>query len=246
MILAIDMGNSRIKFGVKTYDTVKYFSTETHPIRDARSYMANKIFRNNIQGVIVSSVVKELNEPFISCFNTEYRLSPIVVDHTTDTGLTYSVRTPETIGPDRIANAVGGYSACNGPAIVVDFGTATTITVVGKDKVFLGGTIMPGVETMARSLNEKTSKLPLVDITVPSSSIGRDTVENIQTGIIMGTAGAVDRMVDEIRTEIGYTIAVVLTGGMCEFFGDMIRTADGVDPLLTMKGLFLIFERQQP
>jgi len=245
MIVAIDMGNSRIKFGVKTNDSVEYFSEQTRPIRDVRSYIAKDGFRGNIDGVIISSVVKELSEPFISYFKNEYDLSPIVVDHATDTGLIYSVNTPETIGPDRIANAVGGYAICNGPAIIVDFGTATTITVVGKGGVFLGGTIMPGVETMARSLNEKTSRLPLVDIAMPSSTIGGNTIENIQAGIIVGTAGAVDRLVDEIRTEIGYTISVVLTGGTCKFFRDMIRTAHIVDPLLTMKGLFLIFERQQ-
>lgn len=243
MILALDIGNSRIKSGIKTGDSVDYFITETHPLRDIHSYFEKTWLRKNISSVVISSVVKEVNEPFVTWFNDTMGVSPILVDHTTDTGLTYAVRNPETIGADRIANAVAGFAVCDGPAVVVDLGTATTITVVGRGREFLGGCIIPGVELMARSLHERTSRLPLVKIALPTSPIGKNTIENIQAGIILGTAGAVDRVVDEIRAEIGYTISVVLTGGMCAIFREMMRTAESVDPLLTMKGLFLISER---
>jgi len=245
MIIALDIGNSRIKVGIRSNDSFDHFSADTHPIRDVRSYLEGLPIQGDAEGAIVSSVVNELDRSFAEYFRYTYNVSPVFLDHTINAGLTYSVRSPETIGPDRIANAAGAYSVCNGPAIVVDLGTATTITVVGKNREFLGGTIMPGVHTMARSLKEKTSKLPEVSVLRPASVIGKNTEENIRSGIIYGTAGAVGRMVDEIRAEIGYTISVVLTGGMCELFRELIHNADVVDPLLTMRGLILIFERQQ-
>jgi type III pantothenate kinase len=114
---------------------------------------------------------------------------------------------------------------------------------VGKEKAFLGGAILPGAAMMAEALNEKTSRLPKIDLVPPSSVIGKDTANNIRSGIFIGTAGAVERVVDEIERDFGYTIKVILTGGLCEVFWSFIRNVDIVDPMLTLKGLFAIYER---
>jgi type III pantothenate kinase len=138
---------------------------------------------------------------------------------------------------------VGGYHTAGGPAIIVDMGSATTLTVVGKDAGFMGGCIMAGVGMMASSLQEKTSKLPEVAFDIPDHVIGRDTAENIHAGLSYGVAGAVERLIAEIKKEIGYTMNVILTGGMCGEFRNLISGIDIIDPLLALKGLFIIYDR---
>lgn len=245
MILALDIGNSRIKAGISLNETVSCFAADTRPLRNAADYLNDFNIPGPVEGVVLSSVVEELTERFREFSISQWGCEPVVVDHLLDTGLSYAVRNPEKIGPDRIANAAGSYYSGNGPSIVVDLGTATTITVVGRGASFLGGSILPGALMMAESLAEKTSKLPCVDLVLPRSVIGKDTQENIQSGIFFGIAGAVERAVEEIRKDIKYPMKVLLTGGLCEVFRGLIRNADVIDPLLTMKGLFLIHQRIQ-
>ena len=243
MILALDIGNSRIKAGMAQDKTLRCFATDTRPLRNVRDYLKDIAVPESFDGVVLSSVVDELIGRFREFSIAQWGCEPVIVNHLLDTGLSYAIRNPEKIGPDRIANAAGSYYSGNGPSIVVDIGTATTITVIGRGAAFLGGSILPGALMIAEALAEKTSKLPRTDLVLPKSVIGKDTEENIQSGIFFGIAGAVERAVEEIRKEITYPMKVVLTGGLCEAFRGLIRSADVIDPLVTMKGLFLIYQR---
>lgn len=243
MILALDIGNSRIKVGMAHQEAVTYFALDTRPLRDVSDYISEFNLPEPVEGVIISSVVDELTASFRERLRTQYGKEPFIVNYLLDSGLTYGVGSPEKIGADRIANAVGSYFSGNGPSIVVDLGTATTVSIVGKGAEFLGGSILPGADVMAEALSEKTSRLPRIDLALPRSVIGKDTQESIRSGIFFGTAGAVERVIEEIQREIPYPMKVILTGGMGEVFRGLIRSADAIDPLLTMKGLFLIYER---
>ena len=242
MILAIDIGNSRVKAGVQVDGKINFTAVDTDPFADARSYLDKLDIGGKIDTVIISSVVDELYNTFQEFSNILSESNGIFVDHRMKTGIGLKVDRPEQVGPDRIANAVGGYQVAGGAVIVVDMGSATTFTVVGRDQQMLGGCIMPGVNMMATALSEKTSKLPLVEIAIPEHMIGKDTVENIHCGLSYGVAGAVERVVAEIKKEIGYTMKVILTGGFSNLFKDLISGIDIVDPLLTFKGLFVISE----
>ncbi|GBD98871.1 type III pantothenate kinase [bacterium BMS3Abin07] len=243
MVIALDIGNSRIKSGVRNGDDIVMTSTLTHPVRDAGSYLDELGLSCPADSVIISSVVECLNGTFRDFSPNPAASGVIFVDYRSTTGITFKVSNPELVGSDRIANAVGGYSAVNGPVIIVDMGSATTLTVVGKGCEFLGGCIMPGVNMMAASLHEETSKLPVIDFIVPEHAIGSNTVESIRAGLSFGVAGAVERMIDEIRMEIGYTMNVILTGGLCERFQGLVRGVDIIDPLITIRGLFEIHDK---
>jgi type III pantothenate kinase len=245
MILAIDIGNSRVKAGMQIGGEMNYVVVDTDPKADTRTYLDKLHIKGAIDAVIVSSVVDELNDTFREISNILSGSDGLFVDHSVRTGIGLKVDHPEEVGSDRIANAVGGYHAVNGAAIIVDLGSATTFTVVDKDRQMLGGCIMPGVNMMASSLSEKTSKLPLVDIVAPKSAIGKNTAENIQCGLSYGVAGAIEKVIAAINKEMGYTMKIILTGGMCTLFKDLITGIDIVDPLLTIKGLLKIHELQR-
>ncbi|MFN3396560.1 MAG: type III pantothenate kinase, partial [Thermodesulfovibrionales bacterium] len=221
-IIAADIGNSSITLGF--FDGSKLVSKEsfkTNLSMTAEEYSEKiKAFISGIKpekvyGTIISSVVNELTETFSLALSRSTGLDPLILGRTIDSGLSFDVLKPEEVGPDRIANVVGAVRLYGSPAIVVDFGTATTLSII-RDNIFIGGTIMPGLEMMARALNAYTSRLPLVDLMVSDEKIdlpGKDTRENIISGIIYGTAGAVERIISEIESRGESHFNVVLTGG---------------------------------
>ncbi|MGW8272368.1 MAG: type III pantothenate kinase [Thermodesulfovibrionales bacterium] len=243
MILTLDIGNSRVKAGVFAEGRLRVSAVRTHPLREASDYLLELGVEARVDRIVISSVVTPLTAVFRAFAHEVSPLPPIVVDHLLNMGLTYAVASPEQVGADRIANAVGGYCLFHGPVIIADFGTATTLTVVGGDGRFLGGSILPGCSMMAEVLREKTSRLPLVDLVEPTSALGKDTVHNIQSGVFFGMAGAVERLVEEIGREIGYNMNLVLTGGMCGVFGRFIRGGPCIEPMLTTRGLLEIYSR---
>lgn len=218
-------------------------ATPTHPLREASDYVSDLGAKAHYDRIVISSVVTPLTSAFREFAHEISPRDPIVVDHLLDTGLSYAVAAPEQVGADRIVNAIGGYCLFNGPVIIADFGTATTLTAVGPNQQFLGGAILPGSAMMAEALREKTSRLPLVDLVPPARAIGKDTAQNIRAGIFFGMAGAVERLVEEMIKEIGYNMNLVLTGGLSGVFGRFIRSGPPVDPMLTTRGLLEIYSR---
>ena len=162
----------------------------------------------------------------------------------TETGLLYSVDNPQCLGADRIANAVAAHRLYAGDLIVVDSGTATTFCVITAEGEYRGGAIMPGPGMSVNALFEKTSKLPKVELKPLSSVIGRNTEDNIRSGVVLGHAGAIERIIADIKQELNSDPAVVLTGGYADLLNPYIKV-NYINPLLTLEGLRIIHEMNQ-
>ncbi|UCG77980.1 MAG: type III pantothenate kinase [Nitrospirota bacterium] len=242
MMLVVDIGNTRTKAAVMRDEDIEWIAVNTEPKIDTGSILKELGIEGGLERVIISSVVNEVNGVFERFALDVSGKEGLFVDHRTKTGLGLFLNDPEDIGPDRIANAVGGWHVAGGPVAVIDMGSAITVTVVNDNAELVGGSIMPGVNLMARSLSEGTSRLPLVDPGIPEGVIGRDTRTSIMAGIGYGAAGAVERSIREIKDIIKYDIKVIMTGGTSQDLAGMISGIDIVEPLLTLKGLFLIGE----
>jgi type III pantothenate kinase len=163
-----------------------------------------------------------------------------------DTGLNLKIKAPEELGTDRLADAAGAYAIYHEPVAVIDFGSATTLTAVGKNADVIGGSIMPGVGLMNDVLAQRTSKLTKVSLELPVPALGTDTAENIRSGLVFGTAGAVERVLDEIEKEVGYTFRVVLTGGYVHLMDAFIKRPHDVNAFLIHEGLKEIYGKNRP
>ncbi len=252
MLLALDIGNSLINIGLFTHEGLCVHKLTTHPLKKAKKYASTfREFFPEISversafGVIISSVVEGHTEVLAEACE---RLMPedlIIVNAEIVTGLILDIPRPEELGTDRIANAVAAYDLCRSPVAVLDFGTATTISVVGENANYIGGAIMPGLSLMNKSLAKGTSKLPVVSLSQPEAALGKDTFKCIQSGLFYGTAGAVERLLKEIEKEIGFSLKVVVTGGYGEIASRFLTREYIFNPALTLEGLKIIFMRNK-
>jgi type III pantothenate kinase len=257
MLLVVDVGNSSITTGAFAGDRLLFRSHVAtrepfdadryrHEIRTLMSRGGNE---GTIDGAIISSVVPELTDTLTRSVKEMGVRDPLIVAPSLNTGLTYDIERPEDLGSDRIANAVAALDAVGSPAAAVDFGTATTISAV-KDSCFLGGAILPGVRLMGEVLHQATAKLPAVDLAAetggtapPVAALGQSTTRCIISGMIYGTAGAVERILRGIEAEKGFRFNVVATGGHASSVMRYMERNCLLDPDLTLKGLRLIYER---
>ena len=187
----------------------------------------------------VTRVLAEAAERYLGVGFREFRWAP-------ELGIALQVDEPERVGADRVANALGAHLAYPGPAIVVDFGTATTFDVVSGDGDFLGGAIAAGIEAAAASLFGRTALLPRIAIGFPDSAIGRTTVENLQIGLYHGTTLLVDGLVKRIQGEWEPAARVIATGGLAARIAPHCASIDVVDPDLTLKGIGWGHDRLHP
>jgi len=199
-------------------------------------------FSRQITGVALGSVVPPQTESLREMVRRYFHFQPVVVEPGTRTGIPILYDNPREVGADRIANAVAAHDRFGGPAIVVDFGTATNFDVVSAQGEFLGGVIAPGVRTSADALYRAAAKLPKVELVAPRAVVARNTVESVQSGVIFGTASMVDGIVERISEEVGES-TVIATGGLSELFLKECRTIQHHEPWLTLEGLRVIYER---
>ena len=255
MIIATDIGNSFITIGYFTSKVLLVQRIPTLPLKSPEEYRQQLhafIKENNIEKVegasIISSVVSShtgtLREA-IEGLPGQTAGSTLVIDHRL-AGIRFRIDHPEELGTDRIANAVAAYALLRKPVVVIDFGTATTITVIDGNGDYLGGAIMPGIGLMNEALGMKTSKLRKVEVVQPETALGRDTVACILSGLFIGTAGAVERIVAEIENETGALYDVILTGGNCLLVDAFMRRPHMVRPDLTLEGLKILYEKNRP
>ena len=250
MLLAIDIGNSSIKFGIfeaasladKFLIPTKRDYTVDELLFDRLRYIEERFFR--IDSVIVSSVVPELNDTFMQMCKTLLKVTPLFVDHTFDFGLKIKYEPITAAGTDRLINASAAVEKYGRPVIVCSFGTATTIDAVNADGEYLGGAIAPGMNTLAEALHLKTSKLPQVAIEKPESVIGRTTVDSIRSGVFFGYIGLVEGIIRGMFDELGNTPKVVATGGFAKTIVENCDLINTVDENLMLDGLRLLFERR--
>lgn len=251
MLLTIDIGNSNIVIGLfqkKLLMGEWRISSNPHKTVDEYAIMMEdlfslkKILPDEIDGVILSSVVPPLTPVFKEISAKYFHASPMVVTDQLKLGLTFRYENPGEIGADRIVNAVAGYQIYGGPLIIVDFGTATTFCSISKKGEYRGGVIAPGLNISAEALFQRAAKLPRIELVKPEKVIGKDTITSMQSGIIYGYVGLVEKLIDKMKKETRENATVVATGGLAGLIAPETGSIDKIDPHLTLEGLKIIYE----
>ncbi|MFO0754683.1 MAG: type III pantothenate kinase [Thermodesulfovibrionales bacterium] len=257
MLLVIDIGNTTIGLGLfpnpEKGAGLHVRKIPSHPVRSADFYKGEIISllrqrgtsfslpQRNQDAAILSSVVPPLTRPVLRAVRELLGRRPLLVSHTLHGGLRFEVRHPDRVGADRIATAVAGAHRYGKPVAVVDLGTATTISVVGSGMRFLGGAIMPGIHLMGDSLSSRTAQLPSVAPGKPLPALGKDTRSAIASGLLYGTAGAVENIVKNMEKELAFRVQLVLTGGNAPLLSSFLRRKHEVAPHLLFEGLRFIY-----
>jgi type III pantothenate kinase len=206
--------------------------------------LADLSFSRQITGVAISSVVPRVTQELREMTIKYFGFPPVVVEPGTKTGIAVLTDNPREVGADRIANAVAAHELFPESAVVVvDFGTAITVDAVSAKGQYLGGAIAPGLDTSATALFSATANIRRVELVSPANTIGKTTVSSVQSGIMHGTAAMVDGLVERVSEELGGDARVVATGGLAPNIAQLCRTIEKVEPILTLMGLRLIFER---
>lgn len=252
MLLAIDVGNTNLTFGVFEKKEIKTrFRLTTALPRTSDefgAYILNILEHQGISGgqienVVIASVVPQVMYSLTNGIRKYLKKEPMIVGIGTKTGIRICTGNPSEIGADRIVDAVGGLDLYGGPVIVVDFGTATTYDLIGEDGSFLAGVTSPGIKLSANALWTGTAKLPEIEIEKPASILAKNTVTSMQAGLVYGAIGQTEYIVTEIKKESGLNAKVVATGGLGRLISESTDYIDVYDPDLTLQGLRLIFEK---
>ena len=252
MIICMDVGNTNIKYAL--FDGEKLalsFRVATEHKKTSDEYGGqllsilgnNGIKANEITGGLISSVVPQLDYTLERMCHTYIKIKPLLLAPGLKTGLNLRVDNAKEVGADRVVNNVAAVRKYGAPLIVVDFGTATTFNVIDAKGEFIGGVIAPGIKGSLDSLVNGTAKLPRVEIERPANVIGKNTVTNMQSGIVYGFAGLVEYLVRKIKREIKCDeVKTVATGGFSEIIAREISCIDVVDKLLTLEGLKYLYD----
>ena len=258
MLLTLDIGNTNITAGV--FDSSELLAQWRLSTRRDRTADELAVFLQvaldswdfhfaDIQGVAISSVVPTLT-PQASLLTTKYfSCTPVIVGPHTDTGLINDYENPRDVGADRLVNGLAAWKKFNTAAVIVDFGTGTTVDAVSQDVHYLGGAIAPGLQIATDALFQAAARLPRVELIAPECVLGRNTVTSTQAGIVFGYAGLVKELVTRCSAEVkalgSDTVTVVATGGLAELVAPLVPDIQHVEPQLTLEGLRLIWERSQ-
>ncbi|MBI5740092.1 MAG: type III pantothenate kinase [Nitrospirae bacterium] len=246
MLLLIDIGNTSTKVGFYS-DGVMSDALRLKTLvggRDEAEYAyllegMKKLHRiKRIRGAAVCSVVPEVTPALINAVKKRFAITPLNVTHKTRTGLKF----PAGTGADRIAQMVAAHRLYNGNVVIAAFGTATVFSAITGDGKYKGGAIMPGIELAVKALAGGTSKLPEVGLKMPVRLLSKDTENNILTGVILGHAGAAEKIIGEIEKELGGDLKVVATGGLFRLIRPFMNVIDIENPHLTFEGLRFIYE----
>ena len=263
MLLTLDIGNTNMKTALfdgwepngrgRVEPTMaQYWRISTDRNRTSDEYGAvlmnllnhNGIDRGQIEGIMMSSVVPQINFTIEHMCRNYFGIEPMKIEPGVKTGINIKYENPRELGSDRIANAVAAYELYGGPCITIDFGTATTFGAISARGEFLGGAICPGLKLAADALTERTAKLPRFELVKPEGVIGRNTITNMQAGIVYGYIGQIIYLVERMKREIGAPeTKVIATGGLAVLVAGETRAIDVMDGLLTLKGLALIYEK---
>lgn len=259
MILAIDMGNTNIVIGCVDDEKIYFeerLSTD-HSKTELEYAIGFKtvlelygIESNDIKGAIISSVVPQLVNVIKSAVEKIIGITPLIVGPGVKTGLNLLMDQPKQVGSDLVVDAVAAIQEYGAPVIIVDIGTATTISAVDDKKNYIGGVILPGVRVSLESLVSKTAQLPRISLEAPKRVIGKNTVECMQSGIIYGNASCIDGMIDRLKEEVYKTtgvetdcIKVVATGGLAKVITPYCKNKIVLDSTLLLKGLKIIYDK---
>jgi type III pantothenate kinase len=251
VLLAIDIGNTNITFGLYEGDSLGprwRIRTIHEKTPDEYGILMLQLFEHQgrkpeeISGVAIASVVPPLSQAFEEASRSYVGLKPLVVDAGVRTGVHIRYDDPRQVGADRVVDAAAVKALYGVPACVVDFGTGTTFDAVSAAGDYLGGAIAPGIGIAAQALFERTAKLPRVELKRPPSAIGRNTPHAMQSGLLFGYVGLVEGMVARFKAELGEGTRIVATGGLAEVIARETDVIDVVDPWLTLHGLRIIYD----
>lgn len=255
MLLVFDVGNTNIVLGLYDGDKMIYhWRAATNELKTADEYAASLGMMFQLDGVtfdmvtdiIISSVVPPVNPTLEYLCRRYFHVEPMMVGPGMKTGLNILYDNPRELGADRIVNAVAGITLYGGPLIIIDLGTGTTFCAIDEKKRYLGGAVTPGIGISMEALFQRASKLPRIELTPASSVICKNTVSAMQSGIYYGAIGQVDGIVRRMKKEMGYKeIKVIATGGLADLIASQSETIDVIDPLLTLKGLYILFKKNR-
>ena len=252
MILTIDMGNSNIVVGGIDENKLYFEERITTDHRKTSLEYAimlknileiNKVKKSDIEGSIMSSVVPPLNAPLSSAVKKITGKKPMLVGSGMKTGINIKVDNPKSVGGDRIVAAVAAVAQFEGPIIVIDMGTATTLDVVDRSGSYTGGVILPGVMVSLNALVGNTAQLPQINLDAPKRVIGKNTVECMQNGIMYGNAAMMDGLIDRMEAELGEKPALVATSGMARFITPLCNHEITYIPDLLLRGLLILYRQ---
>ncbi|MDO5022190.1 MAG: type III pantothenate kinase [Eubacteriales bacterium] len=253
MIMVMDIGNTNIKSGLYEGNTLKHYwrvATNRQYTSDEYGVTMEDMFhhvkepKDKVEGIIISSVVPTVNYTIDHMCRDFFDINPIFVQPGIKTGINLKYDNTKELGSDRICNAVAAYTLYGGPCVYIDFGTATTFGVIDKNANFLGGCICPGIKVAAEALVSKTAKLPHYELVKPPKVIGKNTIANLQSGIIFGYVGQIEYLVARMKEELNEPNAkVIATGGVSHLIAAETKAIDHIDNTLTLSGLRLIYEK---
>jgi type III pantothenate kinase len=255
MLLVFDVGNTNMVLGIyKNKELLKHWriNTDKEKTSDEYGVLINSLFQyenidmKSIDDVIISSVVPNVMHSLENFCIKYCDKKPKVVGPGIKTGLNIKYDNPKQVGADRIVNAVAGIEKYGYPLIIVDFGTGTTFCAISENGDYLGGTIAPGIKISSEALFQRASKLPRVELVKPGSTICKSTVSAMQSGIIYGYVGLVDKIIEMMKKELNHDeVKVIATGGLATLIASETDSIDDVDRFLTLEGLRLIHDKNR-
>nr|WP_319488627.1 type III pantothenate kinase [uncultured Caproiciproducens sp.] len=251
MILALDIGNTNITIGV--YDDKKLLfvsrmATDCSRMEDQYAIELRDILDiygvslREIDGAVISSVVPSVTTYIVRAIKHLTKVNAICVGPHTKTDIKIRMERQETIGADLIVGCVAAAKMYDGPCIILDMGTASTIIVLNRDKVLLGGAIIPGVGVSMDALTHRTAQLPSISLEPPKHVIGENTIECMRSGILLGTACMIDGMIERMEAELGEKCDIVATGGLSREIVPLCKRSIRFCDTLLLEGLRIVYE----
>lgn len=252
MLLAIDIGNTNIVFGVFNNNDLIFewrISTDKNKTSDEYGLLFKQVFEysnindEDIDQIIIGSVVPDLISTVVRAMNRYFNIDPLIVDTDTNLGIVNKYTNPEEVGTDRLINSVAAYNRYKSAAIIVDIGTAISFDYINENGEYLGGAIAPGLGIAAQALFCKTAKLPKIELEKPEHIIGTTTEESMQSGLVNGYIGLVDYIIEKILEEKNKTedeVKIIATGGFSKLIMQSSKYIQEIDKMITLKGLKII------
>lgn len=254
MLLVIDIGNTNITMGLYKNNELKgnyRLTTKFQRTSDEYGFMllsfltASNTSIEDIEDIIIASVVPKINYSFCSGIKKYLFKNPIMIGPGIKTGISIRIDNPATLGADRLVDAVGAYYTYGGPCIVIDFGTATTYDIVTHNGEFIGGATAPGIGISANALSSQAAKLPEIEIKKPNKIIAKNTVKSMQAGLVYGYIGQTEYIINKIKEEYGQDMKVISTGGLGKIIASETKLINIYDRDLTFKGLKIIYNKNK-
>lgn len=251
MLFVVDVGNTHMVIGIFKEDKLQHswrVSTDLKKTEDEFAMLfknllaESNLIYSDIKAVVISCVVPPLIWILVKMSEDYFHTQPIIVNCHLKLNIKIEIDYPEEVGADRIANAVAAYALYGGPAIIIDYGTATTFCALDGEGTYKGGAIAPGLLISSHALFEKTAKLPEIELIKPRYAIGKNTIQAMQSGVYLGQLGLTREIIERFKKELQGNPKVIATGGFGELIEQGCSLIDKVDPFLTLRGLRIIYQ----